>query len=191
MVASTIIHPPREVGAEPKPDTDKLRICMPTARDFARRTYHCSLYEAQDVLLEGTDVDLVRLEPRWGFRARYHWQKRLAYHDISKTLASRNPGLRKVTLDKYYDVFVAVCQAQAEFLYINAIDGWQDRCKTSICWLDELWALDVPLLKQWMPALRRFEHVFVGCRGTVEPLSDALGKQCHWMPGGTDAFRLA
>jgi Glycosyl transferases group 1 len=191
MVVSSMTQLSQEAASESEPGAVKLRICMPTARDFARRTYQCSLYEAQDVLLEGHEIDLIRLEPRWGFRFQYDWQKRLAYHDISKTLASWNPGLRKVSLAEYYDVFVAVCQGPSDLLYMNAIKGWQDRCQTSICWLDELWAVDVPLLKQWMPALRRFEHVFVGCRGTVAPLSEALGKKCHWMPGGTDTFRFS
>ena len=30
--------------------------------------------------------------------------------------------------------------------YANAIEGWKDRCRTSICWVDELWANGVPQL---------------------------------------------
>ena len=164
---------------------------MPTARNFAKRAYQCTLLEAQDVLVETGDVDLIRLEPIRGFSLRFGWQKRLAYRDVSKRLVFQNPGLRRVTLTHEYDLFVAVCQDHSDLLYINAIDGWEDLCKTSVCWLDEMWAVDIPLMKYWLPALRRFDHVFISCSGTVAPLSEALGKTCRWLPGGADTIRFS
>ena len=38
------------------------RICMPTWRNFTRKVFQCSLYEAQDVLVEIDDVDLISLD---------------------------------------------------------------------------------------------------------------------------------
>lgn len=171
--------------------TDKPRICMPTARNFAQRTYRCSLYEAQDVLAEIDDVEPIYLEPRWGFQTWFNWHKRLLYRDVSRKLIFRNPGLRKVCLKKEYDLFVAVCQSYSDILYISAIEGWKDQCRTSVCWIDELWAAQVPQYRYWLDALRRFDHVFIGCRGTTEPLSKALGQPCRWLPGGVDALRFS
>ena len=42
------------------------RICMPTWRNFTRRAFQCGLYEAQDVLVEIDDVDLIYLDMSWG-----------------------------------------------------------------------------------------------------------------------------
>src|ERR1700690_3465357 len=159
------------------------RICMPTARNFTKRVFQCGFYEAQDILQEVADVDLICLEPKPGFRFTEKLQRRLLYRDISKKLIYANPGLRTVKLTGEYDLFVSHCQTYWDFLYINAIDGWKDHCKTSICWIDELWASAIPLYKYWIHALSRFDYVFIGYKGTVEPLSETINKQCHWLPG--------
>ena len=46
------------------------RICMPTWRNFTKRAYQCGLYEAQDVLVENDDVDLLHLDMSWGRGSR-------------------------------------------------------------------------------------------------------------------------
>jgi hypothetical protein len=164
---------------------------MPTARRITRKAYQCSLYEAQDVLAEGGGVDLLHLEPNPRFHWQFDWHKRLTYHDISDRLIFQNPGLEKVTLSRDYDVFIAVCQSHGELLYLNAVKGWEDHCKTSICWLDEMWAGYVPVMKHWLPALRRFQHVFIGNSGSVAPLSEMLGRQVHYIPGAADTLRFS
>jgi spore maturation protein CgeB len=169
----------------------KPRICMPTARSFARHAFQCGLYEAQDVLCETDDVDLIRLEPRKGFDFTQHWQRRLLYRDVSKRLVFLNPGIRRVRLTHDYEVFVAVCQNYWDLLCINAIDGWKDHCRTSIIWLDEIWAALIPQYKYWLHALTQFDHIFVGYSGSVEPLSRAIGRRCHWLPGAVDTKRFS
>ena len=176
---------------ETRPQGKTPRICMPTARQFTKRAYQCSLYEAQDVLHEIDDVDLICLEPTWGFQLKARWQRRLIYRDVSRRLIFLNPGLKRVRLRHEYDVFVAVCQNHWDLFYINAIEGWKDRCKTSVCWLDELWAADIPFCRYWLHALRQFDHVFIGCSGTVVPLSNAIGRTCRWLPGGIDVLRFS
>jgi Glycosyl transferases group 1 len=179
-------------SSEPRgvPSSRQSRICMPTTRLFNRRAYQCSLHEAEDVLVEVDDVDLIRLEPKAGFRRREKLQRRLTFRDFSGRLVFMNPGLRSVTLTRDYDLFVAVCQNHWDLLYINAVKGWKDRCRTSVCWLDEIWAADVHLLRHWLPALRAFDYVFIGCRGTVELVAEAIGRPCRWLPGAVDLLRF-
>ncbi|MCZ2075786.1 MAG: glycosyltransferase [Bryobacterales bacterium] len=163
---------------------------MLTGRRFTRRAFQCSLYEAQDVLVDCEDVDLIHLKPGAGFRTKERLQRRFLYRDVSRRLVHANPGLESVRLDREYEVFVTICQNHWDFPYINAIQGWKERCKLKICWIDEVWAADIPHYKYWLHALNQFDHVFVGYRGTVEPLSKALGRQCHWMPFAVDALRF-
>jgi hypothetical protein len=167
------------------------RICIPTARSFTRRLFQCGFYEAQDVLQETADVDLLALQPGPGFRFKESWQRRLLYRDVTKKLIYANPGLRKIKLSREYDLFIAHCQTYWDFLYINAIEGWKDKCKTTICWIDELWASALPLYKYWLHALSQFDHVFVGYSGTAGPLSEILGRRCHWLPGAVDTLRFS
>jgi hypothetical protein len=171
--------------------TRKARICMPSGRLFKKKTFLCGHYEAQDILREVDDLDLIclRAGPRYEFKEK--WQRRLLFHDLSRKIIYQNPGLKKVRLTQEYDLFIARCQYTHDFLHINAVEGWKDQCKVSVCWIDEFWAAEVPQCDYWIQALKRFDHVFVACRGTVETLSNAIGKPCRWLGGAVDTLRFS
>lgn len=153
--------------------------------------FQCGFLEAQDVLHDCGEVDLICLEADESFPRKQQWLRRLMYRDISRKLAFVNPGLKRVELTRQYDLLIVMCPTYWDFLYINAIDDWKNYCKTSVCWLDELWAASLPHYKYWLPSLTRFDHVCVGMKGTVAPLSNALGQPCHYLPGGVDGIRFS
>lgn len=167
------------------------RICMPTWRNFTKKAYRCGLYEAQDVLVETADVDLICLDMSWGSWVNEYWLRTPLYHDRSRKLIFANPGLKKVRLTRDYDVYIAVCATFWDLPYINAIERWRDHCGVSICWLDELWASQIPDYKYWLHALNQFDYVFIGYKGTVAALSQAINRPCYWLPGGIDALRFS
>jgi hypothetical protein len=167
------------------------RICMPTWRNFTKRTFRCGLYEAQDILLENDDVDLIHLDMTWGAWFKETSLRRPLYHDVSRRLINANPGLKRVRLTADYDVFIVVCDVWTDIPYINAIERWRDHCKISICWVDEMWAAAIPKYKYWLHALSQFDHVFVGCRGSISALSQATNRPCHWLPRAVDALRFS
>lgn len=169
----------------------KPRICMPSGRLFKKKAFLAGHYEGQDVLQEVDDVDLICLEPGPGYEFKERWQRRLLHHDLSRMLIFQNPGLRKVRLTQEYDVFLAVCQYTHDFLHINAIEGWKDKCKVSVCWIDELWLAELPQHEYWIHALKKFDHVFVSCLDTVDTLSKVIDKPCRWLPGAVDALRFS
>jgi len=179
----------RQIADAPR-KTWKPRICMPSGRHFKKKAWLCGHYEAQDVLVGVDDVDLICLEPGRGYEFWELWQRRLMYRDISRKVVFANPGLRKVRLTQEYDLFLARCQTYKDLLDVNAIEGWKDTCKTSVCWLDEMWAASIPEQKYWLHALRRFDHVFVGFSGTVDPLAEAIGRPCRYLPGAVDTLRF-
>jgi len=163
---------------------------MPSGRNFKKEAFMCGHYEAQDVLAEVDDVDLICLERRNRYQLKEFWQRRLMFHDISRRVVFANPGLRKVRLTREYDLFLARLQTEKDLLDVNAIEGWKDHCKTSVCWIDEIWAASLPSQKYWIHAFKQFDHVFVGMRGTVAPLSDAIGQPCRYLPPAVDALRF-
>ena len=166
------------------------RICMPSGRNFKKETFLCGHYEAQDVLAEIDDVDLICLEPGRGYKFKDRWQRRLIFRDVTRRLVFANPGLQKVKLSREYDLFLVRCQTEKDLPDVNAIEGWKDRCKTSVCWIDEIWAAALPADRYWLHVLNQFDHVFTTCFGSVSPLSQALGRPIHWLPGGVDALRF-
>src|SRR5271170_2342892 len=105
---------PAEASVQPT----SPRICMPTWRNFTRRPYRCGSYEAQDVLVEIDDVDLVHLDITWAAMFDERWLRVPLYHDVSRKLSFVNPGLKKVRLRQDYDVFIAHCSHFWDLPYI-------------------------------------------------------------------------
>ncbi len=169
----------------------KPRIFMPTARGFKKKAFYCAQYEAQDILVDVDDVDLIHLEPGRGYKFKEAWQRRLLFRDVTGKLIFANPGLHKIRLTQEYDLFLVMCQMDHDFLNISAIEGWQDHCRTSVCWIQEIWAEYIPLYKYWIRSLRRFDHIFVSARDSVAALSDAIGRPCRWLPDAVDTLRFS
>ena len=180
--------------AKPSARTDGAarasRICMPTWRNFTRKAFRCGLYEAQDVLLEIDDVDLIPLERTWSARVPEPWLRNPLYHDVTRRIMLANLGMKKVKLTKRYELFVAVCNTYWDLPYINAIEHWRDQCEVSVCWIDEMWAAAIAGYKHWLDALKQFDYVFMGCRGSVAALCQAANRRCYWLPAATDSLRF-
>lgn len=166
------------------------RICFPVL-NRGKRAFQCGLLEAQDILAESDEVDFVSLEPTTSFEFRMWMLKRFHSHRIFRNVAFMNPGLRSIRLRKDYDLLILACSSWWDVFQINAIQGWRDRCRTSVCWIDELWANRVPQYKYWLPLLRIFDHVVLGMSGATKAVSDVIEKPCHYVPGGVDTLRFS
>jgi hypothetical protein len=165
---------------------------MLTEREFLRNAFRCGIYEGQDVLADIDEVDLIYLKPAKGYKLRRNLHERIIWHDITRRIVATNVAFEPVRLTKEYDVFIAYCQQFKDVMHIPAIHNWRDHCRTSICWIDELWAGNVPDFKSsWLPALREFDHIALALNGTVKPLSEAMGKPCHFVPAGVDTIRFS
>jgi hypothetical protein len=168
----------------------KPRICMLTTRNFEHNAWRCSPYEAQDVLSEVDDVDLLNLVPLKAYKLRESFQRDLIWHDFTKMIVSMNMAYHSIRLREEYDLFIAYLPYQRDLIHVPAIRGWKDHCKTSICWIDEFWATNVPYIQSWLSALGQFDYVALGLKGTVKPVSNAIGKACHFVPAAVDAMRF-
>ena len=153
--------------------------------------FEAANYEAEDVFMEVDNVDLLPVEPGVAFRFREKCQRRLLWKDVTRQLASVNPGLRSVRLRKDYDLFFCRVQMLRDLIYVNAVKGWKDRCRTSVCWLDELYSAEVVHSRNYLHILKRFDHVFVGFKGSVSAIGQVIGRTCQFLPYAVDAIRFS
>jgi hypothetical protein len=164
---------------------------MLTERGFLRNAFRCATYEGEDVLLDVDDVELMHLRPGKAFELRERFHNKLIWYDFTKEIIFKNIAFQPIKLTKEYDLFIAYCLFCGDLPHISAIRGWKDHCKTSVCWINELWADSVPKYKSWLSALKEFDHVVVGLHGTVKALSDVIERPCHVVPAGVDAIRFS
>src|ERR1700733_418885 len=179
-------------GAHPRP-VRSPRVCMPTWRNLTKNVYRCGLYEAQDILCEIDDVDLICLDrdiDSWETLFKKAWLKTPFHDEASRVLKRTYLESKRVELTKEYDLFIAVFNLFRDIPYVDAIEHWKDRCEVSACWMEEIWVADIPKVKRWLHLLNKFDYVFVGLKGSVSALSQAINRPCYWLPGGIDALRF-
>lgn len=70
-------------------------------------------------------------------------------------------------------------------------DDWRARCRYAACWVEEMWRPDVAELGPEIEVLKRFDHVFCSCAGTVEALAERIGRPVTYLPPGVDAVRFS
>jgi glycosyl transferase family 1 len=169
----------------------KSRICVLTARGFSREAFMSGTYDAQDILLEIDDAELIHPKPRGRYEFKYRTHARLVWHDFTKSAVFANLAFEPIELTKEYDLLVLYLLNDIDhLLHLSAVRRWKNHCKTSVCWIDEIYAVDIPRLKYWLPALAQFDHIVVGYRGSVNALAQAIKRPCHWVPSGVDAIRF-
>lgn len=163
------------------------RICLFSQRHLQRLVSRCAEYEFEDLICEIDDAEVLMPEPRCWFRFGQKVANQLARH---LSVASVNPGIRKLQLNKNYDLFFAICQFPSDLLSLNAIDGWKQRCRTSVCWLAEIWACEVCKLKGHLKMLSQFDYVVIPSMGSVQPVKDVIGERCVYVTAGIDTIRF-
>jgi len=169
------------------------RVCLVTTRLAAQQVFRSGWYEAEDVLIGSNDVEVIAAERAASPSARHlEWKlRRLFTHDRIRRQTLVDPGVRPISLHGDYDLFVLACPQPGDAFIVNAVADRRKRCKVSVCWLGELWTHSLPGHQKWLPLLREFDVVAIAQRDSVEPASEAIGKQCHYVPPGVDVLRFA
>lgn len=165
------------------------RVLLLSQRGFAPVISRCSSYELEDVICAVDAVDLVAPTYR-------HASGELLSRAVNKLgrrapwLRRVNPGIRPIEVPRDYALFFAVFQFATDAVSLNALRGWRQRCKTTVCWLEEIWARDLGRLQSQIAQLREFDHIFTNCLGSVDGLAKATGRPVIYQPPGVDCLRF-
>lgn len=165
-------------------ELDTPRILMFSERNiYEQAVWRCSFYEFDELLQEIDSVDLVAPKPRMWYRNG----KRLALRLGEHLKTPLNPGIPRIKLSKYYDVFFAVCEKPSELLNVNAVKGWKDYCRTSFCVLTEFYVKEISTTKSCLEVLSKFDHVLF-MLNTSEAFQRIIGGKGRYFPAGIDAL---
>ncbi len=163
------------------------RVCMFSQRQLERLVSRCAEYEFEDLICEIDDVEMLTPKPYRSFAVGQKVTNQLARR---VSIASVNPGVRKLNLNKNYDLFIMICQFPRDLLSLNAIKGWKQHCRTSVCWLAELWARELNEIKGHLKILSKFDYVIIPCSGSVEQIREAIRAKCVCVIPGIDTIRF-
>lgn len=147
----------------------------------------CCNYEFEDVVCSMDSVDMVA--PRVS-RAGDIAERGLRKVSRVVPAAARLNPFPGTVLDRDYDLFFASFQFMSDVLSLNAVRGWRKRCRRAVCVVDELWAGRVREVRGLARLLDQFDHVFLGCRGSLDPFAQASCARASYMAPGVDAERF-
>jgi hypothetical protein len=172
-----------------RPDAPPARVCIVSLRGINKHAAWCSNYEFEDVIGSVDEVDLFTLEPGVAHARREWLSRRLIWRPGLKHLTPYvNPGLRKIRLERQYDVFVFVCMNPSDLIYLSAVDGWKD-CKQRICYMVEFYAGWAKEYAYHLSLLKGFDFVAQSFSSCVPAVAAASGRPCHAVPLGVDTLR--
>jgi hypothetical protein len=147
-----------------------------------------AVYELEDLIAEMDAADVVApsralMAPRWR-------------RPLGRALGRASLGAMRLPepaprVEGRYDVLYVHVQDIADLLSLGDLGALHKACAVSVCNIDEIWSWNLHRRSGELDRLRRFDHVFVGCHGTVRALADHIGRPCWFLPAAADALLLS
>ena len=161
------------------------RVLLYSQRNVSTdRHFRLGLYEFENIIRSVDNVELLAPGPKKWFKYGKRISSKLAldYNIIV------DPGVEKTTLKKDYDLLFVVAQFPKDLLNFKLADGWKDRCKASICWMNEMWLTDVENCKYARKILSQFDYIILQWVGSIDRLKEVTKTECVYSPYGIDAI---
>ena len=94
-----------------------------------------------------------------------------------------------MTLDRDFDLFFPIFNSTYELYALATIPNWRQRCHKAACFITEVWPGWLP--EYLIELLSAFEHIFIGCRNSVDDVARLSGRPCTYLPFAVDVLRFA
>ena len=180
------------------------RVLCVSNRDIAPVISRCGLYEFEDLIgaMDAVDVIAPADTPdpadadnplQNGIRTLRQLAAKILRR-VALKLEGMLPltGLRRLPsgLARNYELLFVSAQSPLDLYNVGPCEMWRSTARVSMCHIDELYACDVSALGDLLKILKRFDHILVENRDTVEPLASATGRPCHYLAPSTDTLKF-
>lgn len=182
---------PEDIGANPTTiarEAPDARICVFSLRNVKKELSRCHPYEFEDVIC---DIDnAVLLAPAPCHKTSVIQKVRSLAANRLKAGMFLYPNIESFRFKKSFDVFFMACQSIGDITWLSVIEGWKEHYRVSVCWLEEIWVSNIPILKEYLKRLSDFDYVVLNCSASVKPVQDLIRGLCRFMPTGVDVMRF-
>ncbi len=176
-----------------------MRIAIVTRRDTREGTGKYPAYdawtEAEDVLRDTVDVDLVRLyEPieTASVRARRHTGR------LMRTMFGTDRAMPPIgrsakplrSLTGQYDLVIFMAYSIWDLPLLERLGRVRDHADTVAVWFIETWPSTYRDRRVTQEPFHTVDRIFVGLDAAVTPLSKVLGRRVDYLPLATDTLRF-
>jgi hypothetical protein len=165
------------------------RVLVASRRSIQPHVSWSSAYEFEDTVAAIDDVDLCVPETIEVSSSGLVQDALSRVWDATGVTIQRRQRRRKVRLDGDYDLFFARIMTPYFFDHIDAIEGWREKCRIKVCWMEEVWQSMLEY-EEWYKVLRDFDYIFVGRVDAAPTLSKIIDRPCTYLSFGVDALRF-
>jgi hypothetical protein len=166
-------------------DKTKPRILMLSHRNIVNKILaRCLWFEFEDIIREIDKVEMLAPGRLRHFDRGYRRAARVG----RRFPIALNPGVAGLSVDGEYDLFFTVCAFPTDLLYVNALKKWREKCKTAVCWIDEIFLNDMKYVKYFRKIISQFDHVIVSCNQVVGEIQKFIHGECVFLVTGVDAI---
>ena len=153
----------------------------------------CCAYEFEDAVCAMENADLITPHAVQSPPRRSSSRIARAISKRSPWTVSRVPKVQPVRVTRPYDIGFAVIQSPPDLAQLRAIRHWRENTRLAICYVEELWSAWIEQYsnsRSPVHLFKEFDHVFVNCQGSVEPLQKIIQRPVHYFGPGIDALRF-
>ncbi|MBW4646803.1 MAG: glycosyltransferase [Goleter apudmare HA4340-LM2] len=170
--------------------SEESRVLIVSMRNLKFHVSRAAIYEFEDVISNLDTVDLIEpsLEPNL-----FKVTNKLANYSakfINNGKYIKSLPNQKIQVDKEYDLFFFFCQSIQDILVLNSIQGWREKCRHAVCWLDEIWTKDINDWLAQLQLLKNFDHIFMNFDSSIPQVADVVKKPCYSIPYGVDSLKF-
>lgn len=163
------------------------RILMVSQRNFyPNHLWRCPHYEFEDIVCQMDSVELLAPIPG----KYYNMCNKIARGVKKHSGIALYPGIPQIKLKNSYDMLFLLCSYPRDLLNINIVNNWRDYCKTSVCFVDEIWVKEIFDQRGYLELLSKFDHVILYYSQSVKPVSEFIGRECSFLPPGIDSIKF-
>jgi glycosyl transferase family 1 len=165
-------------------------VLLLSMRGLSDLVAYCLQYEFEDVISEVTGADRVDAGDWEALELARRSYKLARLATGSRAIAGRlalQPSTVKLQRD--YDLFFPVFNSAYELYALATVPDWRERCRVAACFVNEIWASDLP--GYLLELLAKFDHVFVGLSHSIDDVARLVGRPCAYLPLAVDVPRFA
>jgi Glycosyl transferases group 1 len=180
------------------------RVLCVSYRDIAPVISRCGHYEFEDLIGAMDAVDVIApadtpdpadadTPAQNGIRTLWRLAAKVLRR-LSVELEGMLPltGRRRLPsgVARNYELLFVSAQSALDLYNLGPCAMWRSTARVSVCYIDEIYAQEVAALGDLLKILKRFDHILVSVRDTVEPLASATGRPCHYLACSTDTLKF-
>jgi hypothetical protein len=182
-------------GQEYSGNNQTLQTLIVSMRELHYDAFRSPEFEFEDAICNFSKVELILPKLNSSLNHKYtEYSKRLVNYLAIKSGQKEllNSGCTPYHIERNYDLLFFVCQYFWDIITINSIDGWRDKCKKAVAWIDEIWIKELSdrKIKLCIELLQNFDYIFTTNSASAKEIVTLTNQPCYSLPYGIDAIKF-